>query len=184
MENTKIWKINRRQSLLKTRIFEVFNFDCHLASKNINHNFYSIKMFDWVNIFALTDDNQVVLVKQHRVGKDMVTLEVPAGGMDEDEDPIDAARRELVEETGYTSEKILLLKKISVNPAIQTNTCYFFIALNCKKTDNTDFDLAEELEVILMNKDDLFNSINTELVDNSLAFLSIMLARDFLTKNS
>ena len=182
MESTKIWKINERKSLLKTRIFEIFNFDCHLASKDINHNFYSIKLFDWVNIFALTDDNRAILVKQHRVGKDMVTLEVPAGGIDAGEDPLDAAKRELVEETGYTTDKIYLLKKISVNPAIQTNTCYFYIALDCKKTDNTDFDLAEELEVKLMDKDDLFNSMDSELIDNSLAFLSVMLARDYLSK--
>ena len=182
MESTKIWKINGKKSILKTRIFEVFDFDCHLASKDINHNFYSIKMFDWVNIFALTEDNQVILVKQHRVGKDMVTLEVPAGGIDDGENPLDAAKRELVEETGYTSDKLFLLKKISVNPAIQTNTCYFYIALDCKKTNNTDFDIAEELEVKLMSKDELLNSINTELIDNSLAFLAVMLARDYLTK--
>ena len=182
MHNSKKWKVKKKDLILNTKILDIFNLECFLPSKNIDHNFYSIDISDWINIFALTEDDKVVLVKQHRLGKDIVTMEVPAGAIDKNEKPEDAAKRELAEETGYTTNKLIQLKKISVNPAIQTNNCYFFLALNCKKTQKEKFDHGEEIEVVLKDKNEIFNSFNTDLIDNSLAFLSILLARDYLNK--
>lgn len=155
---------------------------CFLESKKLNHNFYSIHLHDWINVFALTSDKKIILVKQHRLGKNIITSEVPAGAINEDEDPYDAAKRELSEETGFTASKLVLLKKISVNPAIQNNSCYFFIALDCKKTNETNFDAAEELEIELRDKYEISDLINSETIDNSLSFLSVILAKEYLTK--
>ena len=179
MHNSKKWIIKDKELILKTKILNVFDLNCFLPSKKIDHNFYSLEINDWINVFALTDNNKVILVKQHRLGKNIVTLEVPAGAINKNENPENAAMRELAEETGYTTEKMILLKKISVNPAIQTNVCYFYLALNCRKTQEENFDPGEEIDVVLKNKDDVFNSINTDLIDNSLAFLSVLLARDY-----
>lgn len=184
MNSSKKWLIKDKKSILKTRLFEIFNLECFLPSKKVEHNFYSISIFDWVNVFALTDDDRVILVKQHRLGKNVVTYEVPAGMIDKDEDPMDAAKRELAEETGFVPGKVVLLKKISVNPAIQTNNCYFYLALNCRKEQNVNFDISEEIEVVIMDKKELFNSLNEDLIDNSLAFLSIILARDYLKSSN
>ena len=180
MHNSKKWIIKNRELILKTKILNVFDLSCFLPSKKIDHNFYSLEINDWINVFAITDDDKVILVKQHRLGKNIVTLEVPAGAINKNEDPEIAAKRELVEETGYTTEKLIMLKKISVNPAIQTNVCYFYLALNCRKTQKENFDPGEEIDVVLMNKVDVFKTINTDLIDNSLAFLSVLLARDYL----
>src|SRR5262249_34587526 len=60
---------------------------------------------DWVNVIALTDDRQVVLIRQYRHGVDRVVLEIPSGIVERDEEPLAAAQRELAEETGYTSER-------------------------------------------------------------------------------
>ncbi|HOV14806.1 MAG TPA: NUDIX hydrolase, partial [Spirochaetota bacterium] len=143
MDSLKIWSINKRKKIFECKIYDIERLDCFLPSKNIENDFYSINICDWVNIFALTDDNKVLLVKQHRLGKDIVTYEVPAGGIDKGESPENGAMRELVEETGYTTDKMILMKKISVNPAIQNNDCYFFLALDCKKTKEVEFDDTE-----------------------------------------
>ena len=182
MNKNKTWQIISEKSVFNSRIFEIFNLDCFLPSKNFKHNFYSIHLHDWINVFSITNDNKVILVKQHRLGKNLITLEAPAGAINRGEKPEDAAKRELLEETGYTSEKLILLKKISVNPAIQNNTCYFFLALNCKKNNNTKFDPAEEIEIVLKEKEELFDSLYSGEIDNSLAFLSIILARDYFKK--
>ena len=138
---------------------------------------------DWVNVFAVTQDEKAILVTQHRIGKNLVTLEAPAGAINKNEEPEAAAKRELEEETGYSPEKLVLLKKLSVNPAIQNNTCYFYLALNCKKTKEQNFDLGEEIEVVIKDKKEVFNLLNTGTIDNSLAFLSVMLAKEyFLSK--
>ncbi len=185
MNKDKQWEIKNIKEEYKNRIFSIFKLDTFLPSKSLESYFYSIHLRSWVNIFAVTDDNRVILVKQHRLGRDVVTLEVPAGGIDENEDPKDAAIRELKEETGYTSNNVKLVKQIQVNPAIQNNICYFFIALNCKKTENTDFDETEEIEVVLKTKDEVFKSIELEsnLIDNSLALMSVMLGKNYLDKN-
>ncbi|OHD21001.1 MAG: hypothetical protein A2086_14810 [Spirochaetes bacterium GWD1_27_9] len=181
MHETKKWIINGEKQVFKSKIFEIYQMDCFLPSKYINNDFYSIHLTDWVNIFAITEDNKVLLVKQHRLGKNIVTYEVPAGAIDKNEDPQFAAIRELEEETGYTTDKIVLLKKIAVNPAIQNNTCYFYLALDCKKTKDTDFDTTEELDLVIKDKEELFNCINTDLIDNSLALMSVMFAKEYLS---
>ena len=182
MDKNKQWEIKNREEEYKNRIFSIFRLDTFLPSKKLDSFFYSIHLKNWVNIFAVTENNEIILVKQHRLGKNVVTLEVPAGSIDNGEDPLNAAIRELREETGYTTNNIKLIKQIQVNPAIQDNICYFFIALDCKKTTNTDFDETEEIEVILKTKEEAFSSIALEsnLIDNSLALMSVMLGKIYL----
>lgn len=184
MDENKKWDILARKNIIGNKIFNVVEMDCYLPSKAIKNKFYSIHLRDWVNVFALTADKKVLFVKQHRMGKNIVTYEVPAGAIDEGEDPQKAAARELVEETGYTSDNIRLLKKISVNPAIQTNNCYLYFAENCVKTSEPDFDETEELEFTLLDLDDVINLENFTLVDNSLSMLAIFYAREHLKKKN
>jgi len=182
MDKSKIWEIKSKKEILKLKIFKIQELNCYLPSKKMDHNFYKIKLHDWVNIFALTSDNKIILVNQHRLGNNMVTTEVPAGAINKNEDPLESAKRELTEETGYTTENIFLLKKISVNPAIQDNYCYFFLALDCKKTSETNFDPSEELEVVLENIKKINDITQSDFMDNSLSFLSVMLAKEHLLR--
>ena len=184
MDINKKWNIINKETVFKSKIFKINKFNCFLPSKNIYNDFYSIDLPDWANVFALTEDNKVILVKQHRLGNNQVTLEVPAGAIDKGEDPLEAAGRELIEETGYAAEKIILIKKISVNPAIQDNICYCYLALNCNKVIKNDLDHAEEIDVVVKDAEEVFNLINTDSVDNSLSYLSIILSRDYLIKNN
>lgn len=183
MHEKKIWQTKNKKSILKTKIYEVFELDCFLPSKDINNTFYSITLPDWVNVFSLTEDKKMIFVKQHRIGSDIVTTEVPAGGIDKGENPVDAAERELVEETGFTSDNVVLLKKIRVNPAIQNNYCYVFIALNCKKNKSTKFDHSEEIDVVLKDLSELDNILNEDTIDNSLSYLGCCLAKKYLKEN-
>jgi len=177
-DKNKLWDIKSKKQIFKKKIFSVNEMDCYLPSKNVNNLFYSLDLYDWVNIFAVNDKNEVILVKQHRIGSNIVTIEVPAGAIEHNEDPELAAKRELLEETGYSTDNIELIKKIRVNPAIQSNFCYFFLAKNCKPNSEVHFDETEEIELLTEPVESVFNKIWDNYIDNSLALMAVMLAKE------
>jgi ADP-ribose pyrophosphatase len=127
---------------------------CELA----NGNLLDATIFEfrsWANIVALTRNGDVVLVKQYRHGICQALVEFPGGVVDDDEDPMAGARRELLEETGYTSSNIIEIGKIYPNPALQTNTLHCFLALDAEKISRQNLDAGEDIEVLLIPLDEL-----------------------------
>ena len=118
------WKTLHSESVYHTPIF-----DLHRRRAGHTHrgerDFFILDAPSWVNIIPLTRDRKVVMVRQFRHGISGFTLEIPGGMVDpDDESPADAARRELREETGYDSARIIELGRVHPNPAIMPNFCY------------------------------------------------------------
>jgi 8-oxo-dGTP pyrophosphatase MutT (NUDIX family) len=91
--------------------------------------YYISEFPTWANVVAVTEADQVVLVRQYRPGIAGVYYEIPAGVVDDaDPTPEAAARRELAEETGYGGGRWSLLTRLSANPSTQTNLTYTFLA--------------------------------------------------------
>ena len=83
----------------------------------------------WVNVVAVTADDSVVLIRQYRHGIGAVHFEIPAGTTDAEDTSLEsAARRELLEETGYSGGTWSPLMTLSANPALQNNLTYTFLA--------------------------------------------------------
>jgi len=110
---------------------------------------------DWACVLALTDDGQAVLVEQYRYGIDRVLLELPAGAIDPGEDPATAARRELLEETGYEARRWEALGQLAVEPGRHTNYGHLFIASGCHRVADPYLDGTEDLRVRLVPAADL-----------------------------
>ena len=102
---------------------------------------------DWINIIPLTDDDRVVMVRQFRFGVEGFTLEIPGGMCDPGEEPAAAARRELLEESGYDSDDISPLGWLHPNPAIQSNRCHTFLARAARKVGEPSPDPNEMFEI-------------------------------------
>jgi 8-oxo-dGTP pyrophosphatase MutT (NUDIX family) len=111
------------------------------------HAFYRLQGPDWVNVVAFTRAGELLVVEQFRHGIDAPTLEIPGGGCDGGENPEAAARRELREETGFSSERWVALGSCTPNPATQNNRCHTFLALDCDAAGGLELDPAEELQV-------------------------------------
>lgn len=162
------WLTLERKKALETPIFSVHS---HLRAhprRETQATFWSLSPDDWVNILAITPDQQLVLVKQYRHGTDSLTLEIPGGAVDAGEDPMEAARRELREETGFSSNTWKVLGRIAVNPAFMTNYCTTLLALDATATHRQDFDEHEELRVHLIELDAFFDAIDTGTIDHGI----------------
>ena len=110
------------------------------------HDFYVLDCVDWVNVIALTPDQQLVMVEQFRHGSETVELEIPGGVMDPHEtDPVATAVRELREETGYAGRDARPLASVFANPAIMTNTCHTVLVEHCSLQHAVEWDSGEDL---------------------------------------
>jgi ADP-ribose pyrophosphatase len=162
------WEIKSAEELFHRRIFSVQDIECYHPDKDVTHKFFTLTTPDWINIVAVTEDNKFIMVKQHRLGTDEITLETPGGLVEEGESPEETARRELREETGYEAGEIHLLKKLSVNPAIFNNYLYFYYAGKCKKNHKQDLDPAEDIEVLTFTRDEIMSMINRGPVHHTI----------------
>lgn len=113
------------------------------------YDFIVLESALWVNVIPLTEAEEVVLIRQFRHGIREVTLEIPGGLVDAGDAPSAAAKRELLEETGYQGEAWVDLSYVHPNPAIQDNRCHTFLALGVKPTGVQSLDEKEDIEVVL-----------------------------------
>lgn len=117
--------------------------------------YYIYGFKDWANVVAITEDWQVVLVKQYRPGVDQICLELPSGCIEAGEAAMVGVLRELQEETGYISKTCYPTGVTSPNPSSHTNKNLCFLALGCTLSSKTNLDETEDIEVELVALKDL-----------------------------
>ncbi|MDO4556069.1 MAG: NUDIX hydrolase, partial [Lachnospiraceae bacterium] len=128
------------------------------------------KMVEWdfvdhkgaAAVLPITKDGKVVMVKQYRNALDRITLEIPAGGINPGETPMESAIRELTEETGYISEKVCHLKDMVSAIGFCNETIYIYLAADLKPAkqhldedefvDVVEYPLEEVMDLILTNQ--------------------------------
>ena len=113
---------------------------------------YIIEGKDFVTIVAVTPQDQLLLVRQFRMAVAAVTLELPGGHIDPGETPEQAARRELVEETGYTADDFRLLTTLSPSVARFTNRMWCFLATNAKPAAGAEAPREAGVELVLYDR--------------------------------
>ncbi len=133
---------------------------------------------DWVNVIALTEDERVVVVRQFRFGSATITTEIPGGVIDRDEAPIDAARRELREECGYTAEHWTYLGAVQPNPAFHDNLCHHFLARDAKRTHPQEQDEGEDIQVDEIPLEEIRRKIRSGEIQHALVLTAFQRVLD------
>ena len=143
------WRVNRTEPVADCRVFDVRREDCEHPESGRQAGFFVLSAPDWINVMAVTADEEFVLVKQYRHGTKRFTLEVPGGMVDPGETPLEAARRELLEESGYAADEWIPIGVVEPNPAILDNRCHTFLAIDAVKIAEPSPDGNEEFDLEL-----------------------------------
>lgn len=168
------WKTISSKLIGDFRIFKLRS-DRKLSPRTgKEHDFFIFDSVNWVNVVAVTPDQQLVMVEQYRHGSNTVELEIPGGLMDPHEtDPVATAVRELREETGYEGENARMLGRIHSNPAILSNTTYTVLIENCQLKHGVDFDSGEDLITHLVPVADIPKLVADEKIGHSLVVVAL-----------
>lgn len=139
-----------------------------LPDGHIHPEYYILEYPDWVNVIAITEDEEFVMVEQYRHGLGDVFTELVAGVIEKDEDPLAAAQRELLEETGFAGGEWMLNMILSQNPSSTTNLTYSFIAKGVRKVSGQNLDETEDISVLLLSRKELLEMLMADEMKQSL----------------
>jgi len=154
------WKILNNKKLFSALPWlEVSVDQVQLSDGRVVENFYQVFMPDSVLIYATTEDGRVVVEKAYRHGIGAVSFVFPTGGINPEEAAIDAARRELLEETGYSAENWKAVGSYVANGNQGCGKIHLFRAEAARKVAVPGADDLEEIRVVLMGKQELASAL-------------------------
>lgn len=154
------WEVLKSKHIIKDEWLSLRVDRCRLPNGDIAEPYYIFEYPAWVNVVAFTENHEVILERQYRHGLRKAFLELPSGYAEENEPPLEAIKRELLEETGYTSNNFIETGRLSANPASHANITYCFMATRAKRIADQKLDGLEQIDVVLMPLDEVIRLIH------------------------
>lgn len=136
--------------------------------------YYSIQTLDYVSVIGITDNDEILLVRQYRAAAGKKTLELPSGHVEKGDTPLQAAQQELMEETGYSAVKWELLGAILPDSGRMSNKMWCFFASGLKRTGT--FTPEQGIEVVHCSLGDFQKNILDASFDHALHLAPVLLA--------
>ena len=179
------WKVLETEKIFELGYLKIRGEKCEMPDGRIMPRYFVVDFSDWVQVLPITPEGEMVLVSQYRHAAGVTCLELPGGAMslNNDEEPLEAGRRELLEETGFDSkEDYVSLGFHYPNPALQSNKVHGFLALNCEYVQKPELDPYEDLEVVKMPVKELYEKLERGEITHSLMVPTLVLAKKYLTE--
>lgn len=149
------WKVIESEYLLRHKYMTLRKDRVQLNNGHIINDYFVIEKANWINVIAITGEGKIVFERQYRHGANIINYELPAGIIEDGEEPLDAAKRELLEETGYSGEEWIEYGQACPNPSSMTNRNYTFLAKGVHKSSNQNLEITENIEVLLLSIDEV-----------------------------
>ena len=146
----EVWEKTAVREMADCRIVKVLENTYQSPFTGKDHTFYVIDSVDWVNLVPITADDELVCIRQYRHGTEEITLEIPGGMLDPGEEPVVAAARECLEETGFKADNLESLGAITPNPALFPNRLHAFVARDVVPVGEIQNTASEQTEVKLV----------------------------------
>lgn len=165
------WEILSSEHLFR-RPWLTVRKDCvKLPNGQVNDEFYVLEYPDWVNVIAITKDGDYVMERQYRHGLGVTCYEICAGVVEEGEPPLEAAKRELLEETGYAGGQWEEIMTVCGNSSTTNNYTHCFVACGVEKVAGQNLDRTEDIQVELLSREQV-----KALMDGNQLTQALMLA--------
>ena len=177
------WKRIRSKPIGSFRIFNIREDSYQLPRNHREAPFYILESNDWVNVIPLTEEGEVILIRQFRFGIEKVTLEIPGGIVEPGYTPLAAGQKELLEETGCKSDQWEYLGFVHPNPAFLTNRCHSFLARGVKKIADITPEESEEIEVLQCPFPEIKDLIAKGSITHSLVICAFHLYQNSIYPN-
>ena len=172
------WPLLASAEVFDAGIFRVARDSARSPRTGASRDFHVVRIADFVMAVALTEDRQLVMVRQYRHGSRAASLEIPGGLHDgTGETPQQGAMRELLEETGYSGGRWRLLGELKPQPAMLANRAWIFVATGLRREAQPDLDAGEDIEVVLLPAADLVAAIADGRIDNAMSVAALAMAQ-------
>jgi 8-oxo-dGTP pyrophosphatase MutT (NUDIX family) len=180
--NKRPWRVTASSYVVDSPFLRLRKDTIELPDGSTVHDYYVRESRGFAVVFALTGDNNVVLVRQYKHGIGQELLELPAGAIDPGEQPVQTAARELEEETGYTAPAMEHVRSFIVDPTNSDSVAHLFLARSARQTSTQKLDVTEGIEVELVRFGDLRMLVRDGTIDSVPHVASIYLILDLLDK--
>ena len=172
----KKWKTLGQIDKADYKIFNLIRVNRASAIDDKKGEFVLVDSPNWVMVIPVVINSAgeecFLMVRQYRHGSDSITLEFPAGMVDRGEESITAAKRELLEETGYKPETIEKVGSVNPNPAFMTNKTTTYVAKGLKLISEQKLDQNEEIEVVIVPQKEFESKIGGNEVNSAITIQS------------
>lgn len=176
----KHWKLLSSKYVFDSFWVRIRKDAVELPGGKILDDFYVIERRDFSVIFGITPENNVVLVRQYKHGVGETMLELPAGFIEDGEPPLDAARREFTEETGFHSDEFIPLGELHIGPSNMNHKAYAYLARGAVNSGRQHLDDTEDIEALTMPASELQAAVSDGRISCMTSVAVISLALQYL----
>lgn len=162
MAHSYDWRVEASEQVVRDKWLDLRSDHCVMPDGTVVAPYYVLDYLDWANVVALTPEDELVMIRQYRHGIGRSILEIPCGRLDSKDDiPLKAARRELLEETGYACDDLRQTGTMWANASSHTNCGHTFVGTSARRVAEQQLDASEQIEVVLMPLAEVFAALDS-----------------------